>query len=67
MAGTGSNDVFEYKTPDACMSARGMSNNQTNNIYVSLTDKNNKVIDMNGLEWTSTIVCYDDKINCGRC
>jgi hypothetical protein len=67
MAGTGSNDVFEYRTPDACMSSRGISNNDINQLRVSLTDKNGKEINMNGLDWCSTIVCYDDRVHRERC
>jgi hypothetical protein len=67
MAGTGSNDVFEFKTPDACMTARGISNNDVNQIRVQLTDKDNKKINMNGLDWSATMVCYDDRVCRPRC
>ena len=67
MAGTGNSDVFEYRTPDACMSARGMSGNQNDNIRVSLLDANKRAINLNGLEWDSTIVCYDDRACRPRC
>jgi hypothetical protein len=67
MAGTGNQDVFEYRTPDACMSARGMSGNQNDNIRVSLLDANKRAISLNGLEWDATIVCYDDRACRPRC
>ena len=67
MAGTGNSDVFEYRTPDACMSARGMSGNQNDNIRVSLLDANKRPINLNGLDWDATIVCYDDLAGRPRC
>jgi hypothetical protein len=66
MADTGSNDVFEFNPSDVFLTARGMANNQTNSIHVQIADDYGNAINMNGLDWQATIVCYDDRVG-SRC
>ena len=62
LSGTGNSDVLEFQPADSCMNARALADNLTNQVNMSITDRNNKNIDMNGLEWRCAIALYDDRI-----
>lgn len=51
-------DLLSFKTPDANLYSRALSNGQTNEGTFSLQDKNGAAIDLNGGEWRATIVLY---------
>ena len=51
-------DVLSFKTPDANLYSRGLSNREVDTASFSIQDKDGKTIDLNGGEWRAVIALY---------